>query len=265
MADARDLIRDYLDTLGLGSENDWAVQQLIEGRSMDAVQIDLEKRPAFQARFPGYTQMKKDGKAFSVNEWLAYERTGRQFFGAAGVDPQLYDNPRFWSKFITQEVSVAELQQRVQMYEDSVKHNYDQEQARLYGIMVGDQIAWDYFDTAQSEPTLRKKFEAAQAATLAQQTGYGQLDVGQAERVGVSGQSVAGQTQAFGDLAQRQELFKAQDAGEQDISRDTQIAGAFEGNAAALAAIDARAKRRQARFNEGGGFAQGAQGFAGVR
>ena len=128
--DGRDIIRQFLNNLGLGSETDWAIQQIIDGSSPERVQIELEKRPAFQTRFPGYQQLQQEGRAISVAQWLSYEDTARGIFKAAGIPEAAYDEPGDIAKFITNNVSVAELQQRTQMAKDAVAYDYDPEMMR---------------------------------------------------------------------------------------------------------------------------------------
>lgn len=263
MADARDLIRQYLADLGLTSETDWAIEQVIAGRSPEAVQIDLEARPAFQARFPGYQQLKQAGKAVSVNQWLAYETQARQVLRGAGLPEGFYDQPEDFAKFIVNDVSVAELQQRTQMAEDAVYREYDVEGARLYGLDSGDFMAM-ILDPTVAQPLVERKFRAAQAATVAQRSTFGALDAAQAERVGALTSSVEQAQQGFTQLAGQKDLFAAQ-AGESEIGADTQIAAAFGGDAAARQQVENRQRRRAAAYEQGGGVVQGQTGYVGAR
>lgn len=263
MADARDLIRQYLLDLGLDSESDWAIEQIVAGRSPEAVQIDLETRPAFQARFPGYAQMKQAGKAVSVAQWIAYENQARGLMKAAGLPAGFYDQPEDFARFITNDVSVTELQQRVIQAEDAAYREYDVAGGGLYGLDPGDFVAM-ILDPEVAAPVVERRFRAAQAAKVAGQTGFGSLDVAQAETVGGLVQSPEQAAQGFGQLAAQRDLFATQ-SGETEIGTDSQIAATFAGDANARAQIEQRQSRRKAAFEGGGGYAVGQSGMAGVR
>jgi hypothetical protein len=146
-----------------------------------------------------------------------------------------------------------------------VAFNYNPAMMDLYGISTGDVIAAEYLNPEKATPLVRKKFEAAQASTLAQRAGYGPLGLSEAERLAQTGVSGQQETQGFGALAAQKELFAPLDAGESAISRSSQLGAAFEGDAQAKADIQARQRRRQAAFNQGGTFATNAQGFAGAK
>lgn len=263
MADARDLIRSYLADLGLDSESDWAVEQIIAGRSPEAVQIDLEGRPAFQARFPGYQQMKQAGKAVSVAQWLAYENQARGLLKAAGLPAGFYDSPEDFARFITNDVSVTELQQRVMQAEDAAYRQYDVAGGALYGAEPGDFVAM-ILDPEVAAPVVERRFRAAQAATVAGQSGFGALTADQAEQVGQLTSSPEQAAQGFSQLAGQKDLFAAQ-AGEAEIGADAQLAATFGGDAAARGQIEQRQARRKAAFEAGGGFAVGQSGMVGAR
>jgi len=263
MADARDLIRQYLLDLGLDSETDWAIEQVIEGRSPEAVQIDLESRPAFQARFPGYQQMKQAGKAVSVAQWIAYENQARGLMKAAGLPAGFYDQPEDFARFITNDVSVTELQQRVIQAEDAAYKSYDVTGGALYGLDPGDFTAM-ILDPTVAAPVVERRFRAAQSAKVAAQTGFGPLSVGQAETVGGLVQSPEQAAQGFTQLATQRDLFATQ-SGETEIGTDSQFAAAFAGDANARAQIEQRQSRRKAAYDAGGGFSVGQSGMAGAR
>lgn len=263
MADARDLIRQYLADLGLGSETDWAIEQIVAGRSPEAVQIDLEARPAFQARFPGYQQMRQAGKAVSVAQWVAYENQARGLLKAAGLPAGFYDAPEDFARFITNDVSVNELQQRVMMAEDAAYKSYDVAGGALYGLDAGDFTAM-VLDPEVAAPVVERRFRAAQSAKAAAQAGFGALSVGQAETVGAQVQSPEQAAQGFTQLAGQRDLFASQ-AGESEIGTDAQLAATFGGDANARRQIETRQRKRAADFEAGGGYAVSQTGMSGAR
>lgn len=269
MSDAQDYITDLLNQYGLGSLSDWAFGQMTAGASAEQVIQSLRQQPAYQARFPGMAALSAKGHAMSENEYLAYENTATQLFRAAGLPEGFFDQPDDFGNLIANQVSVAELQQRIQHAEAAGQQAADstgfRDQAQaLYGMAptAGDITAY-FLDPDVAQPLLDQKYGAIKAGQASQRTGYGQLTAAEAEAV-ANRASLEQAAQGFSQLAQSQDLFHAQDAGEQDITRDTQLAGTFEGDANAVAQIDQRKRRRQAAYEGGGGYSQGQSGITGV-
>lgn len=263
MATAQDYIQGLLDAYGLGSLTPWAWQQIVDGASPEQVIQSLRQTPEYAARFPGMDQLRAQGKAISENEWISYEQAVRGILHAAGVPPETYDQPQDIARWITADVSVAELQQRVALADQTVSQMYSPEFLRFNGLTSGDLIAGFFLDPDRALPVLKRKVDAAAASTIAIQTGYGQLTAAEGEQLGatVAPNQLA---QGFGQLATQKELLGAIDRGESDISRADQLA-AVGGDANAAAQLDARTRRRAAAFSGGGGFALGREGFSGAR
>lgn len=220
-------------------------------------------QPEFEQRFPGLNEMRASGRATSPAEWVAYERAAAGMFRAAGLPAGYYDQPEDFGAFITNEVSVAELQQRVQMAEASVYDQMDVQAAALYGLTPGDLTAY-LLDPTKAEPIVERKFRAVQSAKIASQTAFGQLNAAEAERVALATGSPEQARQGFTALAQGSEVYNPLDSGEQTITRDEQLGAQFEGNADAQEKIRRQAKRRSNAFEAGGAFSQGQRGYAGV-
>lgn len=266
MADARDLLRAYLTDLGLDSEIDWSLEQLIEGRSAEAVQLDLERRPAFAARFPGFAELQRAGKAISVNEWISYEKTTRGLMRARGIPTELYDSAEDIAKFIRNEVSVAEIQQRIDATADLLDREVDTQAFEdLYGVSTGALIGALVLDPERGQNLVMRQVRAAQAAGAARQAGYQTLDQAIAEKTGGYGVSREEAVQGFGTLAAQRELFNSTNRGEDTIDVGTQVGATFGGDADARARIEQRRRRRQTEYEAGGEFATGRAGFSGLR
>ena len=223
----------------------------------------LFQQPEFEQRFPGLNAMRQSGRAVTPNEWVQYEKQAVGLLRAAGLPVSFYDQPEDIGKFITNDVSVAELQQRVQMAQQAVYNDFDVQAAAVYGLDPGDLTAM-LLDPTKAEPIVQRKYQAVQSAKIASQTGFGQLNQTEAERIAASGVDPSQQVGQFGDLAHNREVFSALNSGEQDISREDQIAATFEGNQAAKDKITKQAKGRVNVFDAGGGFSQGQRGYAGV-
>jgi hypothetical protein len=264
--DALAYIRELLESYGLGSLADWAWEQIVAGASEAEVIQRLRERPEYQARFPGMAERRARGlPAISEAEYIAYERQAIQMFRAAGLPEGFYDSPDDFARLIGQDVSVAELSQRVQLYEQAVYREPPEvlAEAERFGLDTGDLVA-AMIDPDRALPLLQKKVDAAQRSAAAQIAGFGSLTENEATRVVELGVSQEQAAQGFSGLAAQAELFRPLSAGEQEIGRDTQIEAAFGQNAEAQNEIERRRRRRQAVFEAGGGFAPGQQGYAGL-
>lgn len=259
------MIDQFLQTAGLQGLGAQAWDWYLNGQSPDQIFLRIQQTPEFETRFPGFNELAAAGKPVSVAQWVSYEATVRGLFEAAGIDPQFYDQPEDIAKFITQNISPAELQQRLQMAQDVVSHHYDTEYSRLNGVSQGDLVGAEFLNPDKAAPILERKYAAAQASTLATQSGYGPLDQTEAERLAATGVSAGQEQQGFGTLASQQELFQPLDSGEQAISRDTQLSAQFNNNAQAQNQIETQRRRRQAQFSEGGSYSSSQAGYSGVR
>lgn len=235
----------------------------VEGLQGPALEQWIFTQPEFEQRFPGLNQLRESGRAVSPAAWIAYER---QFVGmarAAGLPPSFYDTPEDIGQFITNEVSIVEAQQRIQMAQQAVYDEFDVAAAQTYGLEPGD-LAAMLLDPTKAEPIVERKFRAVQNAKIAGQTAFGQLSAAEAERVALASSSPEQVRQGFSDLAGKREVFQSLDAGEDTISTDEQLAAQFEGDAVAQEKIRARQSRRVAEFSQGGGFSQGQRGYSGI-
>lgn len=260
--DAFSYIQSVLDSYGLGSLSTWAWNEIVNGASTDQVAQDLRKTPEYAARFPGMNELRAKGQAITENQWIAYQQTAEQFAHQYGLPDDLFTDAKI-GQYITNNVSVAELAQRAQEAQQAAYQHYDVEGARLYGVTPGDFTA-ALLDPETAAPLVAQKLQAAQAATFAKTSGFGELGLADATRVGQMGLDSNTVQAGFNQLAAESELFKPLDQGENQIGTGQQIGAQFGGDASAQADIAARARRRTAVFDEGGSFSSGQSGFAGV-
>lgn len=261
--DASAYLQGILDQYGLSSLVSWAWQMLQAGASEDEIIQQLRQRPEYEARFPGLNQMRQTGRAVSENQWIEYEQRAVGAMREAGLPTGFYDQPSDIGRFITGEVSLDELEERIQMAEESTLSVSQQarQQWAEYGYSPGDLTA-TFLNPDVAEPILRQQWVAAQTSATAMRAGFGALARQEAEQVGGLVQSQQEAEQGLSRLAANQELFNPLDRGETAISRQTQLTSEFGSNAEAQAEIERRQRRRLAYFNQGGGFATGQEGLA---
>ena len=262
----RGLLRDY----GLEELSEWAYEQVIQGNSPTIIRQMLWEQPAFKKRFKVIFDRRDKGlPAISVDEVLDYERKARQMFQAAGLPAGFYDSPDDFYQFLANDVSLTELNSRVELARDYVYRTDATTRAeaqRLYGLTEGQEIAY-VLDRNRALPLIQSQFLAAQNAGASRRSGYGQLTLTEAERLASMGIDPARAEQGFGALVQSRQLFDALPGLEQSedtITRDEQLGAAFGGDAKAREKLDRRGESRVASFKGGGNFVADREGFAGL-
>lgn len=260
-------LTQILQQAGLGSLTQWAADQLVAGRSEDEIWLLLHDRAEFQTRFAGMIEREKKGlPPISVAEYLNYEDQGLQMMRAAGFPPSFYDHPDDFTKFIAQDVSLAELSQRVSLYQQAayqVPMETRQQWKELYGIDEGG-IAAYLADPNRALPILQQQEMATRIAGEAQRQRFGQLTTAEAERLGTLGVNDQSASQGFAAVAQADELFHQLPGEVNTAPGRSEALGLVSGDAGAQQAVDLAARRRKAPFSGGGGYATTQQGATGL-
>ncbi len=268
-------IQDTLREYGFSEQEandltEWAKGEIVNGSSPILIRQRLWEQPAFKRRFKVIFDRRDKGlPAISPSEVLEYERRARQLFQEAGLPPGFYDSPDDFYNFLVNDVSISELNGRVEIARTmlySVSQEDRLEMKRLYGFTEGQEIAY-VLDNKRALPLLQNQFNAARTSGAALRSGYGQLFRDEAERLAIAGVSAEAAAQGFGALVSSKELFNALpglEASEDTITRAEQLAGTFTGDAVAAGKIRRRAEMRVAAFQGGGGFVADREGFAGL-
>lgn len=252
---AKALINGTLGTYGLGSLADWAWAKWQNGESVDQIMLELRATPEYAARFPAMDQLSKSGHAITESQYINYESSVSQIFKAAGLPATFYDQPADFASFLTNNIALPELQQRVQDYQQvafSAPQEVRDQLQNLYGVSPGDLTAF-FIDPDKALPIITQKFNAAAAAGYSNLSGFGQLTQAQAEMVGNKGLSDTQLSQQFGQLSQLNPLFNPlQGTTETGIGTDVALGAAFNQNAQDQAAIAQRKAQRLADYQGGG-------------
>ncbi len=262
-------LREYGFSASEAAElTEWAKLQLVEGHSPTIIRQQLWEQPAFKRRFKVIFDRRDRGlPAISPAEVLEYEARARQLFQTAGLPPGFYDSPDDFYNFMVNDVSLTELNSRIEIAKMSLYNtdaNTRAEMKRLYGLSDGQEIAY-ILDSQRALPLIQNQFMAAQTSGAAIRSGYGQLSVTEAEKLVLAGVNPESAAQGFGQLVKSSELFGAlPGAAEDQITREEQLSAAFTGDAVAQRRIARRAEMRVAAFASGGGFVADREGFAGL-
>jgi hypothetical protein len=269
--DALAVIKQTLADYGLPATlADWAWGLITSGASASEVLLELRNRPEFKAEFPEIEARQKAGLApLSPGEIVSYRRSARQLLRSAGLPEGFYDDKKDFTTLLVADVSLAELNARVQDgYAAALRAPAEtrQELSRLYGVGEGALAAF-FIDPNRALPVIQRQVAAAQIGGASKRAGFGLLGRGEAERLGALGVSEDQAEAGFGALAASRELFDplvGQEAAEDRIDRATQLGAAFEGNVAGRERIDRQRRKRQASFEGGGGFGASRSGFSGL-
>lgn len=260
-------LRSILEQYGLGSLAQWAWDQLVNNRSPNEIMLDLVNQPAFKQRFPAIDQRRQAGlPSISPAEYINYETQARQLMRAAGFPQGFYDQPDDFTNYIAGDVSLAELSQRVQIYQQAAYQapaEVRQQLKDLYGVDEGG-IAAFFADEKRALPALQQQYTSAQIAGQAQRQRFGPLSVTEAERLAQLGVTADAAAQGFGMVDQARELFRALPGEADQAPGRADALGLVSGDSGAQQAVDLQARRRKAQFGGGGTYATGQQGVSGL-
>ncbi len=275
----------YLRQIGLGalfsvdSEGNpggWLWNQIQQGiDSPDEIRLRLEQTDIFRDRF-GIILAQQEQAArgepvyvMSPGEVIEYERAATQIFAAAGLPSTFYDDPQDFHQLIAQDMSVAEVQQRVQQAYDYVLAAPPEVRAAMdefYGVGQGEaQLAAWALDPERTVRDINRATRTAYTAGIANRFDI-DLDRRAAERIADLPMTEEGITSGLRNVAGQRGIFE-ESIGERgtDLTVDTGIDATFEGDADAQRAIARRvAERRAAERAPTGGAAIGSEGVIGA-
>lgn len=262
---ARVVIGDLLSLYGLGDLTDFVNDLIFKEDIVDAAtiigKIKTDKGTAgktYWARFAGNRQRLDAGRnVLSEAEYLAVENAYRQVMRSAGLPQDLFDRPDDLANLIGYDVSVAELNARINDGFQAVARANPEVKAqmqRLYGVSDATLAAY-FLDPERATPVLLRQAQSAQIAGQAKLQAQQEVTAAQAEELAIAGVSEAEARQGFQTIAQAQEIFNPLILGETAITQEEQIAGVFGTSAAAQQRIRQRQRERQAAFETGGRFA----------
>jgi hypothetical protein len=130
---------------------------------------------------------------------------------------------------------------------------------RLYGITPDSGAFLSYvIDPKRGLDSIRKMVATGTIGATSMRSGFGALDLSEAEQLAARGLSPDAAKQGFGELVHNRELFGAL-PGETGagIGREEQLGAEFGGDAQARAAIERTRAQRLAEFDSGGRIGAG--------
>ena len=260
--DALQIISDTLASYGLEGLAADAYRFLMEGASTESVMIQLKETEQFKERFKGL-DMRQPGMApLTPAQYIQLESNYRQTMAAAGLPEGFYDSPDDFAEFIGNDISPAEMTQRVSMASTAVANvnpELKNQLQEMYGIGVendGELIAY-FLDPDRGVNVIEQRLQmesAGLSAAAVQATGQGiQKDVARQ----LAGQNVQ-EREITQRLGQQAGLTQAT-LGDEGVGTSELAAASFGLDSEQTAMVKRLRQRRQASaMKQTGGLVTGA-------
>ncbi len=253
--DAATALIDLFSQYGLQTLAGKIIDYVKQGFSTDTMSVMLQETPEYKKRFYGNELRKKAGlSVLSPSEYIATERQYRQVMSTAGMPKGFYDQDSDLEKFIGNDMSPTELQDRVKAWQDVAQQDTATTDAlqRLYGMSTSDYAAY-LMDPQRALPLLQDTARAVDFAAAGARHGF-TIDKGLAEQYGggaydVSAADAEKGFQAIQDVqADTDKLAKMYGLG--DYSVQDAAAEVFGGDANAAKKRQRAASEERATFND---------------
>lgn len=233
-----------------------------EGFSGDTMTVMLQETPEYKLRFAANEARKKAGIAvLSPVEYIATERQYRQVMAQSGLPKGFYDQTSDFQKFLENDMSPSELNDRVKGWQDLAQSDQASLDSlrRLYGMSSADAAAFA-MDPNRALPLIQAQQRAVSFAAAATRHGF-TVDRGNAETYGGGAYDVSAQDAEKG-FAAIQEVQKDTDRlakmyGYDGYTVNEAEAEVFGGDAGAAA------KRKKVASAERGAFSDSSKGSTG--
>jgi hypothetical protein len=265
VSEAEQILLDQLTEYGLGDLLDVALQEIRASGGQineDRLVANLRQTEQYKQRFRGMGLRRQQGyAAIDEGQYLQLEQNYRDVMRRAGLPIGFYDSPDDFANYIGNNVSPAEISERVfngyvavRQADPSVRAELD----RLYGVTDGELAAF-FLDPQRAEPLIQQQVTTARVGAAAARQGF---DVNRTalERMTALGVDEQGGRQIFDTLGASRELLTGMDPSEQSLSVEETAVGLAGGSPEAARRLRQRQQRRVAEFQGGGQFAsQGGQ------
>jgi hypothetical protein len=229
----------------------------------DAILFELRGTDKYKERFAANAARTNPNRPggplpeLSPATYVALENSYRDTMRAAGLPAGFYDQSSDFQKLIENDVSVSELNTRVQqgfvMVRDADPEVKRQMQ-RLYGVDENGLAAY-FLDPERATPILTRQAQAAKISARAREQAGFTLLAQTAEDLVARGYSPEEAQTAFQRAGQLAGLYQEM-GGEEMLTEQQKIGAAFGFDVQAQQALERRRAQRVAEFAGGGAFAR---------
>lgn len=253
-----------LGELGLADLADEVDRMIRQDFTVAQIKMELPKTQSYQLRFPGMEALRKAGRAISEATYISNERGYLQTLRAYGLDTSVLGSRSELGKYIQNEVSPREFEERVNLAATRVKENPDVTAAfkSFYPEVDESGVIAYLLNPTKGMDIIRKQIRISEIGAASQVAGFGKdiMGVDQAaaliSAVGETGYgALRTEFQRARQLAMSQRRL-AQIEGQQYT--DLEAIGAVVGDdVTKMLASERRAQREVARFSGTGGLTAG--------
>jgi hypothetical protein len=269
---AVDELKAILTYYGLGTLADVLSARIVDDPTLvenpTVLLSSVRDTTEYKKRFKGNEKRRVAGlPELSPADYVGLENSFRDTLRANSLPKGFYDTQDDFANFIGQDISPNELNARVSQGYNAVMQaepGTKAELKQLYGLSDGDIAAFFIDPTRFNQSDAIKKAQAAQVASEARRQAGFTLDATAAEALATEGITRGQAQQGFQQIGATQELLGMNLQGETALTQAEQIAGTFGTNQAAAQRIATRRRKRQATFEQGGGFAGAQTGTTGL-
>lgn len=258
-------LQDLFAQYGLASLANTIVDLKQQGLTDRLVSIKLKETPEYKQRFIGNENRKKAGlQPLTPAEYISAESAYKKVMRDSQLPAGFYDQPDDFAKFLGNDVSPSELQQRVDIANQSIQNAdpyYTDSLRRLYGLQSGDMLAYA-LDPERALPFITRQQKAAQFGAEAARQGL-QVTTPMAEtysdQLGISqAQARQGFEQVAGILPTAEKLSQIS-AGTKPVGMEETTSAVFGGAGSAeyKQRIQRLAEEEQSRFAGQAGVGRG--------
>jgi hypothetical protein len=264
-----------LKRYGLERLAGWLSIHVIADSSIEEIMLDLYDQPEFKEVFPEIEARRKRAAETGLNlqpitpeDILSYRVEARQLMRSYGLSPSFADNNTALSGLIVNDVSMAELDFRLQTASQRVANAPPQVRSiftELFGAGGDDALFSMFVDPDIATTVLEDRVSQAEVGGAARRFGY-DLGRGTLEEVADYRPSYDQALQAFAAIRSEDNLFQETilEEGVDLQAEEEGVRAAFAIDADAAEAIERRAEQRTAETGGGAGGLQEQRGSTGL-
>lgn len=172
--DAASALITLFSQYGLQTLGSRIIDMVKQGFSADTMTVMLEETPEYKKRFAANDARVKLGLAkLSPKEYIDTERAYRAVMTQSGMPKGFYDSNDDYTKFLANDLSPTELNDRVKMWQqEALKDTAGLDAIRkITGLGVSDYAAY-LMDPSRATPLLTKTAQAISFAAAGERHGY---------------------------------------------------------------------------------------------
>lgn len=232
---------------------------LAEGFNNEAIMMKFRGTEIYTKRFPGMKALSDRGQAITEAEYIRLESSYRSVLSSYGLPSDFYDSPDDYGKFIANNVSPDEVDERAatgQRILQSADKRILAELGEYYGVNQGTALAY-LLDAGKAQDLIRRQVRAATIGGSGERFGF-DMKRDYSERLsstslgqtidGMSPEAAARLDQSFTTARRVADREKTLASIDSEAFKDLDAVDAMFGDLGKQLASQNRAKRERARF-----------------